>query len=412
MKFLLVYPTWPKLEHQTEFHLPPHGPIVMAAAIPSWVDVTFVDENVDTIPFTDEWDFIGISTMLTSQLPRAFDISKQFMAMGKDVLFGGISAMLHAEEVKKHCTSLFLGEVEGRLEEVFNDKKDGRLKPLYDYTLQFPSTELIGPARRSILDYDKYNYKGTKMVDLFHSSRGCRFNCFPCCTTFLGGREFRPRPMDKVAEELASIDNDRLFVVDNSLAQNKEWEIELFKTMIPFKKKWCCHPIQDDDEVLDLAAQAGAWYVYQAIFDTSDYIRKRVERYKSFGIGVEGTIILGTDDHDEDYIKRLIDFLLEIDLDLAEFTILTPFAHTPIREQYEKEGRITTNDYKLYNAGNVVYKPTKISPKKLQELFNYAWETFYHDEPQPYKMYKLYKKAMTSGSDKHNSTNKMESDNA
>jgi len=39
--------------------------------------------------------------------------------------------------------------------------------------------------------------------------------------------------------------------------------------MIPLKKKWCCHPIENDDEVLDLAAQAGAWYVYQAIFDTS-----------------------------------------------------------------------------------------------------------------------------------------------
>ena len=398
MKFLLIYPTWPKLQHQTEFHLPPHGPVVMAAAIPSWVDVTFIDENVDTIPFTDEWDFVGISTMLTSQLPRAFDVAQKFLAMGKEVLFGGISAMLHAEEVQKHCTSLFLGEVEGRLEEVFNDKRDGALKPLYDYTLQFPPTEQIGPARRSILDYEKYSYKGVKMVDLFHASRGCRFNCFPCCTPFLGGRKFRPRPMDKVAEELATIDNDRLFIVDNSLAQDKKWEIELFKTMAPFKKKWCCHPIEDDDEVLEYAARAGAWYVYQAIFDTSDYIRRRVKRYKSYGIGVEGTIILGTDDHDEDTIKRLVDFLLEIDLDLAEFTVLTPFAHTPIRKKFEEEGRIISNDLGRYNAGEVVYMPKNMRPEKLQELFHYAWETFYHDEPQAYKMYKLYKKIMTTDS--------------
>jgi len=198
--------------------------------------------------------------------------------------------------------------------------------------------------------------------------------------------------MEKVAEELAAIDNDRLFIVDNSLAQNKSWEMELFKTMIPFKKKWCCHPIEDDDEVLDLAVQAGAWYVYQAIFDTSDYIKKRVQRYKNFGLGVEGTIILGTDDHDEDCIRRLIDFLMEIDLDLAEFTILTPFAHTPIRAQFEKENRILTDDFSRYNAGNVVFQPKKISPEKLQELFHYAWETFYRDEPQAYKMYKLYKK--------------------
>ena len=59
--------------------------------------------------------------------------------------------------------------------------------------------------------------------------------------------------------------------------------------------------------------------------DTSDHIRKKVKRLQDRGIGVEGTIILGMDDHDEDYIKRLVDFLLDIKLDLAEFTILTPF---------------------------------------------------------------------------------------
>lgn len=162
--------------------------------------------------------------------------------------------------------------------------------------------------------------------------------------------------------------------------------------MVPFNKKWCCHPIEDDPKVLEYAAKAGAWYVYQAVFDTSDYIKQRIKRYKDFGIGVEGTIILGMDNHDEDTIKRLVDFLMEIDLDLAEFTILTPFAKTPIRQQLEKENRILTNDLSKYNAGHVVYQPKKMSPDKLQEMYYYAWDTFYKDEPQKYKMFKLLKK--------------------
>ena len=28
MKFKLIYPKWAKLDRQTEFHLPPHGPVV------------------------------------------------------------------------------------------------------------------------------------------------------------------------------------------------------------------------------------------------------------------------------------------------------------------------------------------------------------------------------------------------
>jgi hypothetical protein len=101
------------------------------------------------------------------------------------------------------------------------------------------------------------------------------------------------------------------------------------------------------------------------------------------------------DDHDEEYIKRLVDFLLEICLDLAEFTILTPFAHTPIRAQLEKENRIISNDLLRYNAAEVVFQPKKLSPEKLKELYHYAWNTFYHDEPQTYKMYKMYKRIIS-----------------
>lgn len=391
MKFLLIYPSWTKLEHQTEFNLPPHGPVVMAAEIPEWVEVTFADENMQQVPVNEDWDMVGISVMLTAQLPRALALADHFRGQGVPVLFGGISAMLHADEVALHG-SLFYGEVEGRLCPVFDDARAGQLKPRYDYDGDFPDIATVGPARRELLTDELYMHKGVRMVDLFHASRGCRFNCFPCCTPYLGGRSFRPRPMARVEEELATIENDRLFIVDNSLAQDTQWEKELFRTMIPFKKSWCCHPIEDDPEVLDLAAQAGAWYVYQAVFDTSDFIRERVKRYKDHGIGVEGTIILGLDDHDEDTIKRLVDFLMEIDLDLAEFTVLTPFRGSRIHRQLTKQGRILSEDHSLYNAGNVVYQPKKISPERLQEMYHYAWDTFYKDEPQTLKMYKLYRR--------------------
>jgi len=292
----------------------------------------------------------------------------------------------------EHADAVFLGEAEGRFDAVIRDLERGKLKKFYDYSNDYPEMKLIGTARRDILDRSAYNFRGVQMVDLVHASRGCRFNCFPCCTPFLGGRKYRPRPMDRVAEELGLIEGDRMFVVDNSLAQDRAWEIELFKTMIPFKKKWCCHPIQDDDEVLELAVQGGAWYVYQAVVDKSDYIRRRIQRYKSFGIGVEGTIILGTDEMDEDYIKEFVDFLMEIELDLAEFTVLTPFAHTRIREELQQQGRILTDDYAKYDAGTVVFQPKHMSPQRLQELYHYAWETFYKDEPQSYKMYRLFQK--------------------
>jgi radical SAM superfamily enzyme YgiQ (UPF0313 family) len=390
MKFKLIYPKWNKLPGQTTFTLPPHGPVVMAASLPAYVEVTFTDENVEEINFDEECDFVGISMMLSTQVKRGWAIAQEFRNRGKKVIFGGISAMLHAEETMQYADSVFLGESEGRMEAVFEDFKNNQLKKVYNFMYQHPVIESVGPARRDLYKRELYNHKGVQMVDLFHASRGCRYSCYPCAVSYLGGRQFRPRPVAKAIEELETIENNRLFIVDNSLAQDTEWEKELFKAMIPLKKKWISHTIEDKPEVLDLAAQAGAWYVYQAVFDTSDYIKERVKRYHDYGIGVEGTILLGLDNQTEDDMKRLIDFLLEIDLDLAEFTVLTPFPHTKIYDDLLRQGRIIDKDWNHYNAGQVVYKPKHVTPERMQELYNYAWDTFYKDETQEQKMFNLF----------------------
>jgi radical SAM superfamily enzyme YgiQ (UPF0313 family) len=290
-----------------------------------------------------------------------------------------------------HADSIFLGEVEDHFEAVLADLEKGKLKKVYDYLTSPVPIEIVGTARRSILNPAYYRHNGIQLPDLIHASRGCRFNCYPCCVEYLGGRSFRPRPIEKVVEEVESINNVKLFFVDNSLAQDGKWEIDLFNAIKPLKRRIISHPVKDDPAVLKAAADAGLWWVYQAIFDTSDYIRDRVKRLKDHGVYVEGTILLGLDEQCEDDIKRLVDFLLEIELDLAEFTVLTPFPHTRATEELEAQGRILSKDWKRYNAGEVVFQPAKMSVDKLQELYQYAWDTFYTDESQEIKMAKVLK---------------------
>ena len=390
IKLKLIYPKWNKLPGQTTFNLPPHGPVAFAATLPEYVDVSFTDENVEAIDFEEECDLVALSMMLTTQVKRGWEIADEYHKRGKKVIAGGISTMLHAEEMIQHVDSVFLGESEGRSEQVMQDFLHDDLKKIYNYMGNQPDIELVGPCRRDLYKRELYNHKGVQMVDLFHASRGCRFSCYPCAVSYLGGRKFRPRPIDKVVEDMAGIDNNRLFIVDNSLAQDKQWEKELFTAIAPLKKKWISHTIEDDPEILDLAAKAGAWYVYQAVYDTSDYIKERVKRYHDYGIGVEGTILFGLDNQTEDDIKRLIDFLGEIDLDLAEFTIFAPFPHTKGHDDLMRQGRIFDFDWNHYNAGQVVYQPKNMSPEKLQDLYDYAWKSFYADESQEQKMFRLF----------------------
>ena len=184
MKLKLIYPKWKKLEGQTIFNLPPHGPAVFAAALPSDTEISFTDENVEDLDYNDDCDLVAISMMLSTQVKRGWAIADEFRRMGKKVIFGGISTMLHAEETTEHADSVFLGEAETRMEEVLTDWRNGSLKKVYNFMLQHPPIESIRPARRDIYKRELYNHKGVQMVDLFHASRGCRFSCYPCAVSY------------------------------------------------------------------------------------------------------------------------------------------------------------------------------------------------------------------------------------
>ncbi len=277
------------------------------------------------------------------------------------------------------------------MEEVIGDFQAGKLRKVYDFFDNRPPTEWIGPARRDILQRDLYNYKGVQMVDLVHASRGCRFNCYPCCVSFLGGRQFRPRPIDRVVEEIAGIDNNRLFVVDNSSPGQQMGKGPLSRPDPP-QEELVLPPHRGRPGDPGPGRPGGGLVRLPGCLRHLRHHRERIRRYHDHGIGVEGTILLGLDDHTEDGIKRLIDFLMEIELDLAEFTVLTPFPHTRTFDDLHREGRILSYDWNDYTADKVVFQPRNMPPEKLQELFHYAWDTFYRDEPQSYKMFKLLKK--------------------
>ena len=171
MKLKLIYPKWEKLEGQTTFNLPPHGPAVFAAALPPDTEIEFIDENVQQLEFRDDADLVAISMMLTTQVKRGWEIADRFRAMGKKVIFGGISTMLHAEETMEHADAVFLGEAEGNIDALLKDFHNNSLKPVYNFMNNLPPIEIVGPARRSIYNRDLYYYKGVQMVDLVHASR-------------------------------------------------------------------------------------------------------------------------------------------------------------------------------------------------------------------------------------------------
>ncbi len=395
MRLHLIYPRWPKLAGQTPFALPPLGIIHAAACVGEGVTVTLTDENVAPVDLDLDADVVGISMMLTCQTPRGYELADQFRAKGKKVILGGLAVALHEEEAAGHADAIVVGEAEGLLDRALLDLQAGRLQRVYRHAT-LPDIRRAPLPRRDLHDKARhYSHKGWELVDLVETSRGCTYNCAPCCTPYLGGRVHRPKDLDRVLEDVERC-SPLLFFVDNSLEQSVEHQKSLFSALKGMGKRWISHPISTDPAVLKMAQEAGCWYVYHAIYTISDKIAERIKRMHDHGIGVEGTILLGLDEHDEDFIKRFIDFLLTIDLDLAEFTVLTPFPHTRYWDQLEAEGRIFDRDWSHYNAGNVVFQPRRMSPETLQELYDTAWQRFYAERSQALRMSELFLQVMRS----------------
>jgi len=56
----------------------------------------------------------------------------------------------------------------------------------------------------------------------------------------------------------------------------------------------------------------------------------------------------------------------------------------------EKDGRILHNDWVKYTGGQTVFKPAKMTVDELDEMHQYAWDTFYGPGGKELAMGKLY----------------------
>ena len=105
-------------------------------------------------------------------------------------------------------------------------------------------------------------------------------------------------------------------------------------------------------------------------------------------------MILGLDDQDEDGVRRLVDFTVEVGLDMAEYNVLTPYPHTAYCTQLEQEGRILHDNWEEYTGDRVVIQPKHMSASTLQDLYHWAWETFYQESGKRMKMASLFRKVL------------------
>lgn len=107
-----------------------------------------------------------------------------------------------------------------------------------------------------------------------------------------------------------------------------------------------------------------------------DYI-SAVRRLHSLGIMINGSFVFGLDADMPDVFKRTVDWGIENSITTATFHILTPYPGTRQYKQFEKDGRILTRDWDLYDARHVVYKTKGLTAEQIEKGYDWAYREFY-----------------------------------
>ena len=394
MNILLIFP---KLEHGVTTYRDKGKPFAklfgnpylslsqIAASTPPNHKIRILDENFEKIDFDGKWDLVGI-TSLTMLAPRAYEIADEFRRRGVKVVLGGYHPTALPEEAKKHADSVVVGEAEEVWADVVRDAERGEMKDIY-YG-KHANMEKIPIPRRDLVKYKP-------LTEGIQTSRGCPNACDFCATSVFLGRVLRSRPIESVIEEMKKIPNKVLIFRDASLTLNPNYSMQLFKAMIPLRKKWIANGninlLGKNEKFLKYARKAGciSWFVgFESINPSSlkeahkvsnkaEEYEKAIKTVRKYGMGIVGGFIFGFDNDTPDIFDSTIEAVLSWEIDAAEFNILTPYPGTPLYHRLEKEGRILTKDWTKYTQAHVVYQPKNMTPEELLEGTKKVIKKFY-----------------------------------
>jgi radical SAM superfamily enzyme YgiQ (UPF0313 family) len=326
---------------------------------------------------------------LTHQASRAYEIAKGFREKGIPVVMGGIHATILPEEAGMYVDAVVVGEAEGKWEKLIEDLKKGTLEKTYSSSKR-PDMEHTKIPRRDLLRSKDYI-----PFDLIQATRGCPLNCEFCSVPQAFGKKCRQRPAEEVVDEVRGLSETFFFVDDNMMVSYHYFE-SIFEELRTIGKKWFClgsnHMLKLPG-FLEKMVTAGCWALYidmgpwlsmnltqdGAGLKEKAFYERLLDTLKARGVKVIGSFVFGYDHDDEGVFERTVELARYLNIDEAEFHILTPFPGTSLHDRLEREGRIISRDWSKYSATQVVFKPKRISPEKLQEGYWTAWREFYRD---------------------------------
>ncbi|MCD4779473.1 MAG: radical SAM protein [Candidatus Omnitrophica bacterium] len=375
MRILFIKPSWFRNSIYADcvFTKVPPLNFGILAALSGSHDVKIADEDVEDIPFSEQWDLVAIS-VATMTAVESYQIAGRFRTMRVKVVLGGVHISLLQSEALQHADSLVIGEAERVWPALLSDFP--KLKSTY-YDPEPVDMDTVPIPRRDLF-YQKYRAAPLQIT------RGCIHSCRYCYLQKVPWKKYRMRDPKLVAEEVAKISKKYLFVVDDNMYIDRAYVMKVASHLAPLKKFWWSQApvsIGEDLEMLDALRESGMFGVslgidtvikksYQSVSKKSleiEKLRQVVHNFHKRGIGVVVLLVLGFDNDHKDVFKYSIDVMKEINMDAGVFSVLTPFPGTDFYQELEQQGRILTKDWSRYDSLRTVFQPKNMTAQELED---------------------------------------------
>lgn len=356
---------------------------------------------------------VGMIGVQTNQFPRAVDLSGPFLDAGIPVCIGGfhVSGCLSMldempEDLKAAQAmgiSFFAGEAEeGRLDSLFKDAYDGKLKPVYNYLNALPTLE-NEPTPFITAEQVDQTFLRYSSFDL---GRGCPFDCSFCTIINVQGKKSRfrtPDDVERILRENHAIGVDKFFLTDDNFARNRNWEpcldrmIELrekegIKARLMIQVDTICHKIP---RFVEKCCRAGVEIVFFGLESinqdniadvgkkqnkVSDY-KELLLSWKRFPvITVAGYIIGLPHDTKESILRDIETIQRDLPIDMLYFTMLQPLPGCEDHKRLLDQGIWMDDDMNKYDLHHRVTHHPNISDADWEEVFRLCWERFFSYE--------------------------------
>lgn len=354
-------------------------PLLAALTPPDW-EVEIIFETIEDIPFDTDASLIGIGSM-GHAVVRSIDIAKEFKRRGKTVFMGGYMVSLMAEEAKKYCDTVIVGDGEHAYPQMIADLEKGELKNEY----RIPITRIDTPLPRFDLVLNK------KIGDLLpvQAGRGCPRSCSFCSVYCLYKNKYIRRPIPDVIrdiEHIRSLGFRKFMLLDDNIMSDREYMMELLDHIIPLRMKWmsqCSIEIGKDAELLKKLAKSGCTTlsfglesILQESLDSMNKSWARVKDYpvlirniRSAGIDISTEMVVGADGDTLESIRLTADFIRKNKVVVPRFYILTPIPGTKFYDEMKAADRIYIEDMYSYNGSQAVHIPKNMTPEELTKAY-------------------------------------------